>query len=355
MLQCNVSSIRTNFRSLEMVPAISRWSWMLVSPVLYVFGIFGNVMIFVIFRRIRTGTSAVFFTVLAASDLCLLNSGLLVHWIEMVFSTSLTDLSNASCKLLQYFRYVAGSLSVWLLVAMTTQRAVSVVWPHRVSSLYTRRHSTLLVVGVVVVVLLLHVHLLYGYGLVESVNSTTSSLCFEMSLEYCLFLYYVWSWIDLLAFSLLPFVLLLVSNVVLVWKMKASFVEARQMTGMSTDLNNLRTKVTSSITVTLVFASATFCILSLPICVFLIVLSYSDIEDYDPIVYIDWNYGGFVHCVVSLLWYTNSTVNFYIYCLTGTKFRDECKKIMFSCKERSSSHEKSAASGRVTDKIRSRI
>lgn len=233
MLRCNVSSVSTNIRSPDTVATISRWIWTLVSPVLYVFGVFGNVMIFIILRRISSGTSAVFFKALSATDLCLLNPGLLVQWIQLAFSTSLSDLSDVSCKLTIFVKIGAGCLSAWLLVAMTTQRAVSVLWPHRVRSLCTKRNSVLLMVSVVVVVSLLHVHLLYGYGLIDIGNSTTLPSCSMTTTEYYVFMTEVWSWIDLLASSVLPLLLLIVCNGVLVWKVKASLVETRQMSGMS--------------------------------------------------------------------------------------------------------------------------
>ena len=39
----------------------------------------------------------------------------------------------------------------------------------------------------------------------------------------------------------------------------------------------------------------------------------------------------FVYVLFQLLWCSNSSVNFYLYCLTGSRFRDEFKNIMCLC------------------------
>ena len=36
-----------------------------------------------------------------------------------------------------------------------------------------------------------------------------------------------------------------------------------------------------------------------------------------------------IYWVLNLLWYSNSAFNFYLYCLTGTKFRADARKVLF--------------------------
>ena len=104
----------------------------IISPFLILFGTFGNVMIIVIHKRTAlTSSVSVFFLTLAASDLMAIFVTCLKGWIQLVFHFDLFDQGNTLCKLFYFFLYVSGVLSAWTLVAMTAQRAVCILFPHR--------------------------------------------------------------------------------------------------------------------------------------------------------------------------------------------------------------------------------
>ena len=56
-----------------------------------------------------------------------------------------------------------STVSSWFLCCMTVQRAMSVVWPHRVNLLCTRRTVVLVLTGVAVFLAALYSHYLVGY------------------------------------------------------------------------------------------------------------------------------------------------------------------------------------------------
>lgn len=111
-------------------------------PVILTLGTFGNVMIILLFGRHRSASSLrLFFRALAVSDTCLLYAGLFVLWVEHVFTVSLSGKHTELCTSCMVFLYTVGIFSAWIIVAMTVQRAVSVIWPHKVE---TKLNSTLL-------------------------------------------------------------------------------------------------------------------------------------------------------------------------------------------------------------------
>ena len=137
---------------------------------------------------------------------------------------------------------------------------------------------------------------------------------------------YVFPWIDLVVSSFLPSSLLLVGNVLLATTVTRSARLARRLTAAPTGSDrrsNVREKAASSLTVTLMSVSVTYICLSLPVCIFLIVQHYGMRPGarYNAWMRLAW-------AVVSLMWYCNSTVNFYLYCLTGTRFRAQCKRLL---------------------------
>ena len=137
---------------------------------------------------------------------------------------------------------------------------------------------------------------------------------------------FVFPWIDLVVSSFLPSSLLLVGNVLLATTVTRSARLARRLTAAPTGSDrrsDVREKAASSLTVTLMSVSVTYICLTLPVCIFLIVQHYGMGPDtrYEAWMRLVW-------AVVNLMWYCNSTVNFYLYCLTGTRFRAQCKRLL---------------------------
>lgn len=308
---------------------ITRWIWTLLPPLIIALGTFGNVMVLAILCRSQSPTSNVFFIAMSISDLFLLYTGLLRMWLREVFEIALDGFSSLSCKAIMFVTNATGVVTVWLLVAMTTQRAASIVWPHKVHVVCTRRLSLSLVAGVTVTALLLHAHMLYGYEL-KRFSNTSASVCTDTTDEYNIFMSIVWPWLDLLSFSLLPFLLLAISNGVLVWKLLTS-VRNLKSVAASRNQFRLRQKEASSVTKTVFFVSIVFVLLSLPYSVSLIVaVSYIGGQRNYDLRFRDLL--GPYYTVVTLLWFSNSAVNFYLYCLTGHKFRTEFKDMMCQCR-----------------------
>ena len=207
---------------------------------------------------------------------------------------------------------------------MTAQRAVCVLWPHRANVLCSVGKSKVIVVSMTLFISVIHIHLLYGYDL-----ETSGSLIFCGPVkDYIRFFFEIWSIVDMLIFSLLPWLCLAVCNSLLVWKLKASLREAEFSLGSGQgDRINDRKKKATSVTVTVVAVSVAFLILTFP-------MSFIQILNF-----VFWTSGSIdvlnssraIHYAREIshpLWYLNSCINFYVYCLTGSKFRKEAKQML---------------------------
>ena len=120
---------------------VAVWLLKICPPIILLFGKFGNVMIIVIHSRQGAVMSAlsVYFIALAVSDLTLLYVNVFISWVYYFFKINLGILHGVVCKLYIWITYVAGILSAWILVAMTVQRAICVIWPHRANVLCPAR------------------------------------------------------------------------------------------------------------------------------------------------------------------------------------------------------------------------
>ena len=294
-------------------------------PFLLLFGTFGNAMIIVIHKRTAlTSSMSVFFLTLAASDIVLLYITCFKAWIKYTFEFDLSAQNDTLCKLVIFLLYVSGVLSAWALVAMTAQRAVCVLFPHRANVLCTIGKSKAIVVSMVLFIAGIHVHFLYGMN-VEMLDGRKRCVLHN---DYEPFFQEIWSWVDVLIFSFLPWLCLAVSNSLLVWKLRLSLREAKLSLGSGqADKINDRNKKAKSISITLIAVSTAFLLLTFP-------MSF-----YQILSFMFWMHGSirtlrsvrfvyYIHQISYPLWYANSCINFYVYCLTGSKFRREAKQIL---------------------------
>ena len=130
----------------------------------------------------------------------------------------------------------------------------------------------------------------------------------------------VWPWVDIVVSSLVPFVLIIASNVVLVKRVRQSMREARQTlaTG-STNQLKARENQASSMTLTLVCVSLAFVLLTSPICVYAIMRPTGRSDGIPDVNQAAQNH--LTEAIANVLWLANIAINFYIYALTGSRYR----------------------------------
>lgn len=191
------------------------------SAIILLGGLFGNVMILLILGRLKSGGSSldVFFMALAVSDSCFLLTSALKIGLQTSFDIDFYATHSVVCKTCTWIVNAAAVLLSWLLVAMTVLKALSIVWPHRVRVLCTRRRSKLLLLGLVLFVMVLHAHFLFG---VDVQTLPAGGKHCVVHLDYGQVFVGIWSWIHLLLTSLLPFLFLVASNSILIWKLASA-------------------------------------------------------------------------------------------------------------------------------------
>ena len=314
------------------------WLGKISTTIILLFGTFGNVMTVIILRRLRSGWSAmnVYLTALALSDTAMY-SGTLPMWARKVLDYDIYASHVVVCKLGICIMTTTATLSSWLLVALTAQRAASVVWPHRVNVICTRHKSVVTIVVIAAACSLLQTHTLYGFDLVKFTNGTTERCTFG-SADYQRFWVSVWVMVSLLVYSLLPSMCLVVGNAVLGWKLTVAIKEARaKFSSRREDRKDSREKKASSVTVTIIIVSGAFVLITVPL------TTYNTFFHVYASSAIDY----FLYDLFFVFGMSNFAWNFYLYCLTGSKFREEFKKIMFGCCL--PAYSSTAGSSRVTE------
>ena len=335
---------------LEAIPVITLgldggWFGKVATTAILLLGTFGNAMTVTILRRLRSGWSAmnVYLTALALSDTVMLYSGALPIWARKVLAYDVYASHAVVCKLGIWLMSASSLLSSWLLVALTAQRAASVVWPHRVNVICTRHKSVVTVAVIAAACSLLYSHMLYGFDVVRVEGNATSERCTFGSAAYQEFWVNVFVRMALFVYSVLPCACLLLSNAVLGWKLAVSVKDAKEKfstagSGVDQRGDTRRRKKASSATVTIIVVSAAFIVITVPFMVYNnLFFQYASEDSHARDVHFFLYDFFFVFSLSNFAW------NFYLYCLTGSKFRGEFMKIVFRCCVSSVSELQSAA------------
>ncbi|XP_045201949.2 neurotensin receptor type 1-like [Mercenaria mercenaria] len=351
--------------------------WIYGSPILIVVGTFGNfISILVLLRpKLRCSTTMFYLTCLSFGDLFTLYTGLLRYWIRRAFDVDVRHLSDASCKIHTFLVYVSLDFTVWVLVSVTVDRCLSVSIPFKAKLLCSLKRSFCVIGAIFLFLVLKNMHFFWNLGLVN----TWEFRCDGKSEAAESFLRYIWPWIDFSTFCLIPFAIMIACNIKIIFEMissqrkldkhnnfyrtsrksdspltnedhsdmaiqsmtmqdttptnevtpqiastQTSHVTSRQTSRQTSQLKRQSPiRRISSLTAMLLTVNCVFLITTSPIQAFLIGEEYWFPDKTQE--QIAWY--NFWWAVVNMLQYINNAIHFFLYCLTGPRFRNELKSI----------------------------
>ena len=181
-----------------------------------VFGFIANLLSFLISNQIKKSTTFVFL-----SFTSLVNLFTLIHWnmesfMPVLFDVKWNDLSEYICKLGNFIQFTALQTSVWLTVLCSVDQCLSVkmkVW----RTTYFKPKQAYLVCSLIILFFALaNTYVLFKFGHKELINETQLVICEEYSDSTSIKLISAWSQIHSIIYSILPFVILAVSNSILI-------------------------------------------------------------------------------------------------------------------------------------------
>ena len=304
--------------------------WKTFPPVLIVFGTVGNILSILVLTRksIRKSTTALFLTFLTLSDLAVLYTGLLRQWIFHTFDFDIRHLSEVVCKVHTWLVYSSLDLSAWILIAVTLERIIAVWYPYSGKTKCSKINAMMLMGVILILVLSLNAHLLYGL-----VNKDEVIRCVSINESYSMFFRSVWSWIDLCIFCVIPFTFIVIGNSLILYKVVARHRKAKQSDNDSIEVTDRlhknnhhhhnRRHRQSSMTAMLITSNTVFLITTLPISIYEILYDYFYVTT-DPQMKARMD---LIWAVVNMFMYTNNGVNFILYSLSGSRFRHEVKRL----------------------------
>lgn len=316
-----------HFRTVEQLKA-GVYTWQIVSPILIILGTIGNALSIIILLRprFRKWSSTVYLVGLSVADLAVLYIGLLRQWVKYSFGKDIRSVSTVLCKTHWWLLYTTTDVSVWILTAITVERLLGTACPYKSKVMCTPTRAKVVIAVISICALTINSHLIYGVGHDYNAvgNGTDDLYCVPLTDSYKHFFYKIWTWVDLCKFSLVPFLVLSTGNICILVRLVSINRKLKSHNSSSTSLaTSMTSSTTSSMSGLLIGLNCVFIVCTLPVCVYLIGETYWIPQDIPISVRRMDHWWAFVN----MLMYISNSSNFILYCITGSRFRNEVKKL----------------------------
>ena len=294
-------------------------------PILLSFGIPGNVLSLVILIRLRRRQSSLYLAFLAGVNLFVICVSLLLKWIGNLTETDFRNDSDVACKTHVFAVYSSLQISSWTLVFITSERACSVLYPHRVRTLCTKTRTLIALVTMTMCIFGLNSHFLIGYHLEfrPHINRTVC-ICKE---HFEHFEFKVWPWIDFLFVFMIPCLFLVLGNVLILHKLRIN-QKFNANSIRQKDAIKARTNTVSFLTKMTISLNTVFIICVSPVSIISIGQPYW----WPPETLTEQGLANLtlIWTSVTMVMYINSCATFLLYIMLGSKFRKELQIIFTS-------------------------
>ncbi|XP_013403369.1 FMRFamide receptor-like [Lingula anatina] len=294
--------------------------------ILVVIGTFGNIFSFIVLRQKAMMTLSTYFYLAALSlaDTVVLYFGLFRLWIWQLTGMDVQHYADWSCKLVAVIGYSASDFSVWLIIAVTVERYIVVCHPLKASELCNIPRAKIVMGALFMLLLTINLHFFWTVEL--STSESDIPKC-DGGPQYKHLITEIWPWVDAVIYSFLPFGTILIMNCIIIRQVIHARRSREELQNTSLKERRRTTQESSiKLTIMLLTVSFTFVLTTLPINVFMIAKaffqSYSE-QDID-----EKGRREVIHTSAKLLMYLNHSINFFLYCATGQKFRHQVKRIL---------------------------
>ena len=266
--------------------------------------------------------------VLSATDMLVLN---LMAWNDCVYGVTgsyIAARSNVGCKIWHYSIDIFVSYAGYIMCIITLERIISLALPLKTAEICTKKHSTVVLIIILFLLCLIFISVWFSLKVCIDFVFNVTSTKFEVKYSCCFYNSVpdkIYQWLSVITCSLLPFLTLLISNVMVLFLFNQTLKNRRRM-GVTADPAQL-----IFLTKLLITTSLSYLILTLPTAVYWVAAYH--------IVHLFNSYDGYVgvndlwYVISSCLLYINHSINFFLYCIASKKFRSEFIS-MINCKNR---------------------
>ena len=236
-----------------------------------------------------------------------------------IFGTILIGPSLLHCRISVFFLYATSIASSWITVFIAVERFIAIFYPFRVHIICSRRVSYVTILAIVILALVIPIPFFYGCS-VYSADGIYDCHGIGQNAQYDLLVIPT----VYLCYTVVPFSIITTLNLLIMKRIRsqrAFRIKSRSHT------SSLAARDTSLLSI-MTAISTVFVITCFPgICFMLYTYSQRYLHGSD------YHFGDWVARFLLLLEDINHCVNFFLYCITGSIFRNSLFQ-MFKCKKK---------------------
>lgn len=287
--------------------------WVYIAPVTLVMGVLGNTLTLLVMRRkrLRDTTTSVYLSLISVADTAALVFRIVPEFLNASpIQFRFADLNDWTCRSEKFAFYTASDVAIWLLVAFTIDRLVAVCFPLQKRRVCQPRYAFVAALTLTLAAVCKNLHVFWTRGILYDDAASTEARC-ERLKEYLVYELYVRPWIAFVTVSATPFCVIVACNVLIVRTL--AFVG--RMHGAAWKKTFTQTSLMC------MSVSLTFLVCVTP-SIFLTVGRAH------------WSTGStrnsynIARTVNNQLACLNHAINFFLYCLTGERFRTELLRML---------------------------
>ena len=308
---------------------LHRFLLLYIPPILFIIGVIGNSLSFIILNRkvMRRISTYAYLAVLSNTDTVVLFVGLLRLWVAELTGHNIIDRAQWICKLINVVGSTVSDYSVWLIIAVTVERFIVVCYPLKGTTVCRRGRAYGVIAALLILLFLVNMHFFWTTRLTQVEQCGLVKSHCEAAEGFDFLVDELWPWVDAFVYSFLPFVVIIVLNSLIILQVARSKRDRADVLcgggggGGSIRSSRSAPENNSKLSVMLLTVSFAFLATTLPMNVTLIVTAFwKKYSVADKSLAAKFK---LIRTVTELLMYINHSMNFFLYCATGQKFRQE--------------------------------
>jgi len=287
---------------------LTRWVSSVITPIILLGCAVGNIVsFFVLIRpRLRKQTTSIYLAVLCVAEMGTCYTGLLRQFLLDAFNLDIRTINSFTCRTHIYFTYIFLRLAPLLLALVTLQRYLYISQ----IAFCSLKSTCIQLFCSILFVCLAEFHLFLFYDLTYSDTRPRSDhIPFECTVDkfrhptYYSFRSRIYPKLTLVAYTILPLTIIIIGNALVVRTVRQASKRSRSTTQKK-----------HSVTRMLYAVSILYTVLTTPASIFLAIAPTS--YQLAPGFRLQWT-------LLRLLFYLCHSVNFILFCASGTFFRQE--------------------------------
>lgn len=270
--------------------------------VIFCIGFPGNIAsVITVLSMSKLSTATLYVAILAIADASALFLKLL---FQQLYKYIYFD--NIACKM-TILTFIFPYYANWILVLVCFERFLAVCFPFQKGIYFTKRKAFIIALLLFIAVIVFFFHLFITYG------NNKSRCDFLMPINET-----VWSWFNVFAYFLAPFVLLVIFSTLIIVGLRQYHKERKSILRESHQGKSNSGNLEQAISVMMAVAGVVFLICTLPACIYF--LASFELDDQDALSIARWS---LFHQISSAFADLNHAINFYLYFLSARKFRSQ--------------------------------